>query len=254
MENPEQFYDERAALNVAADYKRKGFQVDFIPESVTKQPDFQVINPAAARFPCLFEVKHISGREAVDALRQEVRAVVSPYIANVYVGYLQLATQAKNIGLEIAAEIGELAKNLATPTTDKPYRKRIFDCECEIYLKQSGKAGPTTVGVHWSSRETFKQTSSTLSRIIDGARDQLSSYMPSGVNIILLDVDRATLQGDEVYDVLYSKDLPGLFTLDTYKCVSALKFVSHVIPPRVKLFTNQKNSHVKSGVLATLGL
>ncbi len=254
MENQEQFYDERAALGAAADYKKKGFQVDFILESTTKRPDFQAYNAAAASFPCVFEVKHIAGKEAVDSLRQEIRAITSPYVVDVSVGYLQLASQAKHVALEIVAEVEKLTSNSATPTADKPFRKKIFDCTFKIYLKQSGKAGPTTVGIHWSGRETFERRSSTLSRIIDGAREQLSSYMPRGVNVIVLDVDRAALHDDEVYDVLYSKHLPGLFTLNPYDCVTAVKFVLHVIPPTSRLFSNPNNSHVKSGLLATLGL
>src|SRR2546427_8459303 len=158
------------------------------------------------------------------------------------------------MAIEIGEEGEKLAKENANPTADKPFRKTIIDCEFKIYLKQSGKAGPTTVGIHWSGSRTFNQTSSTLSRIIGGARDQLSSYIPGAVNIILLDVDRATLQDDEVHDVLYSQQLPGLFTLDPYECVSVVKFVSHIIPQAIKLFSNQNNKHVKSGLLKTLPL
>jgi len=254
MENQEQFFDERAALRAAADYKGKGWQIDFIIEATTKRPDFQAQPPKAASIPCVFEVKHIAGKEAVDSLFQDIRAITSPYVVDGYVGYLQLANQARHIALEVGAEVEKLARTSAMPTADKPFRKKILDCEFKIYLRQSGKVGPTIVGLHWSKRETFQQTASRLSRILDGAREQLSSYIPDAVNIVLLDVERATLHDDEVHDVLYSTQLPGLFTLHQYECVTAVKFVSHVIPPTTQLFSNQNNPHVKNGFLNTLSL
>jgi hypothetical protein len=254
MENQEQFYDERTALGAAADYQRKGFKVDFILESVTKRPDFQARSPRATSIPCVFEVKHIASKETVDSLFQDIQSITSPYVVDGYVGYLQLASQARHIALEVGAEIEKLTRNSATPTPDKPFQTTILDCEFKIYLKESRKEGPTTIRILWSNREDFKQTASRLSGIMDGAQEQLSSYIPDTVNIILLDVDRAGLHDDEVHDVLYSTQLPGLFTLNAYQYVTAVKFVSHVIPPTITLFENQNNLHVKSGLLKTLGV
>jgi hypothetical protein len=254
MKNKDEFFDEVATLHEAAVYKRKGFDVEFIPRSSSKTPDFLAIKKELSKFSCVFEVKHISGEESVDPIRKSLRTIVSPYYVDVHVGKIELQLQAEHLAAEICLIIEKLLKEGAKPTREKPYQKAIDDSSVRIVVKPSGKSGPTLVGTHWGNKRNFLQTFPRLAQILDSARDQVAAYLPTAINIIVLDSEKGGLLYDEIEDTLYSPYLPGLFLSSDYNPVTAVKFVWHNLVPTERLFCNKANMHGNLSLLKSIGI
>lgn len=255
MKNKEEFFDEAATLHEAAVYQKKGFEVEFIPKKPSiKTPDFLARKKGPSAASCVFEVKHISGEESVDPIRKRLRAIPSPYYVDVHVGKIELGLQAEHLASEILLEIRKLLKDNARPTSEKPYEKIIDDSLVRILVKPSGKTGPTIVGTHWEGGRNFLQTFPRLAQLLDSARDQIVAYLPTAVNVIVLDSERGGLLYDEIEDTLYSPVLPGLFLSSGYNSVTAVKFVCHTTSPIETLFCNKANKHGSLSLLKSLGI
>ncbi len=250
MENGDQFFDELSSVKLGASYKKKGFSVEFIPEAKKeKRPDFQIKKDGKV---CVFEVKHISGETTLDVLFDDVRKVLSPYVVEIRTEKFQLASQARHLASIIIAELTRLEKESVRPGYSDPYVLSKEYARAKIWTNPKGITKETALFMAWSSEEDFKDTARRLTDILNNAREQLLAYLPEAVNVIALDVDKASLQEDEVEDVLRST--PGLFKTDEYRNISGVKFVSHVDPPVDTLYANSNNQHVNDGLLQTLGL
>src|SRR6266436_7110606 len=112
MGNYGQFLDERPNLRFAAQYKRGGFEVEFIAESSEKRPDFLIREPKSG-VRIIFEVKHISGKTSLEPLILSIQDLPSPYIVSIYTSRLELEIQAINLARRIEAEIEKLVKSSA---------------------------------------------------------------------------------------------------------------------------------------------
>ena len=249
MSNYEQFLDERPTLRLAADYVRKGFKVDFIPEAKQPTPDFCI---SMSGSKCNFEVKHLSGRNTLHVMFDDVRELVSPYYVRVNTEKFQLVTQAKQLARTITDEIEALKAKKARPTFEAPHKKDLGYASFMISTKPSGVTGQTSIGMHYGSVEKFDSVSKHLSRLLGDARDQLLVYAPREINIIALDADGGTILDDEVQDTLYAS--PGLFNETDYEGISVVKFVSNNILRSETLFLNDKNQHVKDREVQHLNL
>src|SRR5438309_6078265 len=147
--------------------------------------------------------------------------------------------------------MSRLGAESAKPTMSDPYVLTKDDAQVSIYIDPKKSSNSETwVQVSSSFKEEFEDTVDRLVGVMSGAREQLQAYLPDAVNVIVLDVERASLHGDEVEDTLRWK--PRLFNLDEYRIIAGVEFISNVIPPRDAIFANSSNQHVKSGLLQTL--
>ncbi len=144
MANYEQFLDERPVLRLASDYVRKGYQVELIAEAKQSRRDFFVIPSSGPR--CTFEVKHISGRNTLHAMFDEIRGTVSPYVVKVHTQKFQLVTQAKQLAETIKQAIEALKTNSLQPnfetlfTRDLGFR-RVASLRPSLFTTRRG-SGP----------------------------------------------------------------------------------------------------------------
>ena len=253
MENGDQFFDELSAVKVAVNLKKKHFQVEFIPEGSEKRPDILARSPKNPDTPCVLEVKHLSGESTIGIIFDEVRKIPSPYSVEVRAKDFQLASQVRHLASVVATEIRRLQEEAAKPPRSEPDVLKVFDSNVSIYIDpHKANSGGTGVYVFWSFEEEFENTADRLTSVMNKARDQLNAYRPDAVNMIVLDVEKASLHDDEIEDTLRWK--PRLFALEEYRKIAGVEFVSNIIPPKDALFANSNNEYVKSGVLQSLGL
>ncbi len=253
MENGRQFFDELSAVRLASSLTRKGFWVEFISEGAEKRPDILAKKDRESPTSCVFEVKHLSGGQTIGVIFEDIRKIPSPYTVEATAKEFQLESQVRHLTATIASEMCRLEDESAKPTKTDPFVLTKGDAHVSIYIDPGKKNKTETwVRVSWSFTEEFVDTIDRLSNVLTRACHQLQSYLPEAVNIIVLDVEKAALHGDEIEDTLRWK--PRLFSLDEYRIIAGVEFISNVIPLQDVLFANSNNQHVKSGLVQALGL
>ncbi len=237
-------------LRLAAQYKRGGFEVEFIAESSEKRPDFLIREPKSG-VRIIFEVKHISGKTSLEPLILSIQDLPSPYIVSIYTSRLELEIQAINLARRIEAEIEKLVKSSAKISYAERHVVDLGYCKFEIFSKQSDKNGNTGVMLTWGGAVSVQESIDRVARVVRESLVQLARYDATGLNVIALE-DDALLHQDVIQDALYSS--PGLLKDGQFEPVSAVKYVKNTIPRQEFLFLNQNNAHVKKGILASLNL
>jgi len=251
MKDAENYFDHRASVWFAAKYKRAGRRVEFILESPgTKTPDLALTDDKTG-LTAYLEVKHVGLKTPIETVIRKIQAIPSQYSVHLTIKVdIPYNNQAQNLARIVTEKIHALSESSNVEESAELDIPGVG--KCQFFRSKHGERKMTGVSVSWPGTVSVPRIISRLSQLIGKAREQLTSYSPSGVNVICLYVDDESIKSD-IAETTLLKD-PGLFNLPEYTEVSAVKYVRQMIGHQEVLFPNERNSRTRSGELGSLGL
>ena len=208
--NKQEFWDAYSEISIARHCNDRGIYVEFIPQNLG-------IGDLMAKIDhekIFFEVKHLVNSKVIEKLENEIRKTVSPFIVGFFISPFISETEAEALLSEIRIALG----------SKSVMRKKLSYGRFTTYLKTQVSSFP---GTPFMGGEIglipFEPIRIKISSLIENAR---SKFHEDNVNLLVLDIQRWTIQLDYVKQALYGENKDGIYYEEANRRVTAT-FICH---------------------------
>lgn len=208
--NKQEFWDAYSEISIAKHCVDRGIYVEFIPQNLGVG-DLMAKSDQEKVF---FEVKHLVNSKVIEKLENEIRKTVSPYIVGLFINPFISETEAKALLKEIRIALG----SKSVMKKELPYGRFTTYLKTQVLSFQGTPFMGGEIGFI-----PFEPIRIKISSLMENTRKK---FHENNANLLVLDIQRWTIQLDYVKRALYGENKDGIYYEKANQRVTAT-FIYH---------------------------